>query len=229
MSGLFVSQPHFTFQVWPDLKRNQDSAGLREELLHPLTRSCFLLLFLGRLSLLAFPHLLGTCLPSLWSPLFPLHATALIALSLTKVRLSLTLTLSHLVLWTDGSVPFPFGKRGSGVLANCSLCGTEATLSFSAGPVCSSFFAKACAILHAFYCSQQHQQIYSLLVLTLTTCFLRLSLYLNLFVISGRKCLLFPPVLSGYNGSPDTRFFQETTRLMSWPTPSATRAFCNPL
>ena len=45
-----------------------------------------------------------------------------------------------LVLWTDGSVPFPLGKGGSGVLANCSLCGTEATLSFSAGPVCSSFF-----------------------------------------------------------------------------------------
>ena len=54
-----------------------------------------------------------------------------------------------LVLWTDGSVPFPFGKGSSGVLANCSLCGTEATLSFSAGPVCSSFSAEACAILHA--------------------------------------------------------------------------------
>ena len=36
------------------------------------------------------------------------------------------------MLWTDGSVPFPFGKGGSGVLANCSLRGTEATLSFSA-------------------------------------------------------------------------------------------------
>ena len=54
-----------------------------------------------------------------------------------------------LVLWTDGSVPFPFGKGGSGVLANCLLCGTEATLSFSAGPVCSSFSVEACAILHA--------------------------------------------------------------------------------
>ena len=54
-----------------------------------------------------------------------------------------------LVLWTDGSVPFPFSKGGSGVLANCSLCGTEAILSFSAGPVCSSFSADACAILHA--------------------------------------------------------------------------------
>ena len=34
---------------------------------------------------------------------------------------------------------------------------------------------------------------------------------------SGRNCLLFPPVLSDYNGSPDTRFSRGTTRLMSWP------------
>ena len=65
-----------------------------------------------------------------------------------------------LVLWTDGSVPFPFGKGGSGVLANCSLCGTEAILPFSAGPVCSSFSAKACAFLHALCWSQQHQQVW---------------------------------------------------------------------
>ena len=64
-----------------------------------------------------------------------------------------------LVLWTDGSVPFPFGKGGAGVLANCSLCGTEATLSFSAGPVCSSFSAEACTILHALCWSRQHQQV----------------------------------------------------------------------
>ena len=62
-----------------------------------------------------------------------------------------------LVLWTDGS--FPFGKGGSGFLANCPLCGTEATLSFSAGPVCSSFSAEACAILHALCWSRQHQQV----------------------------------------------------------------------
>ena len=64
-----------------------------------------------------------------------------------------------LVLWTDGSVPFPFGKGGSGVLANCSLCGTEATLSISAGPVCSSFSAEACAILHALCWSRQHHKV----------------------------------------------------------------------
>ena len=72
-----------------------------------------------------------------------------------------------LVLWTDGSVPFPFGKGSSGVLANCSLCGTEITLSFSTGPVCSSFSAEACAILHALCWSRQHQQVchFSLLLL----------------------------------------------------------------
>ena len=64
-----------------------------------------------------------------------------------------------LVLWTDGSVPFPFGKGGSGVLSNCSLSDTEATISFSAGPVCSSFSAEACAIVHALCWSRQHQQV----------------------------------------------------------------------
>ena len=64
-----------------------------------------------------------------------------------------------LVLWTDGSVPFPFCKGGSGVLSKCSLCGTEATLSFSAGPVCSSFSGEACAILHVLCWSRQHHKV----------------------------------------------------------------------
>ena len=71
------------------------------------------------------------------------------------------------VLWTDGSVPF--GNGGSGVLANCSICGTEATLSFSAGLVCSSFSAEACAILHALCWSRPHPKVYhfsSLLLLS---------------------------------------------------------------
>ena len=48
--------------------------------------------------MLAFPHLLGTCLPSLCSPPFPLHATVSIT-PLVKVRLSLTLSVSHLRIW----------------------------------------------------------------------------------------------------------------------------------
>ena len=46
---------------------------------------------------------------------------------------------------------------------------------------------------------------------------LHLSCYLKLCGRSGRNCLLFPPVLSGYNGSPDTRFSRGTTQLMSLP------------
>ena len=131
-----------------------------------------------------------------------------------------------LLLWTDGSVPFPFGKGGSGVLAICSLCGTEATLSFLAGPVCSSFSAEACAILHALCWSRQHQQVChfsSLLLLSdsrsvLTTLSSPSSfLYLKLCGRSGRNCLFSLLAISDYNGSPNTRFYQGTTRLMSWP------------
>ena len=52
---------------------------------------------------------------------------------------------------------FCFGKGGSGVLASCSLCGTETTL--SAGRECLSFSAKAYAILQALCWSRQHQQV----------------------------------------------------------------------
>ena len=67
--------------------------------MRPLTRSCFLLLVLGRLFLLA---LLGICLRSPWNPPFPLHALALIPLTLAKVRLSLILTLCPLMIWCSG-------------------------------------------------------------------------------------------------------------------------------
>ena len=46
---------------------------------------------------------------------------------------------------------------------------------------------------------------------------LHLSSYLKLCGRSGRNCLLSPPVLSDYNGSPDTRFSQGAMRPMSWP------------
>ena len=129
-----------------------------------------------------------------------------------------------LVLWTDGFVPFPFGKGGSGVLANCSLCGTEATLSFSAGPVRSSFSLKPAPFCTLF--AGLGNTIKSAIFLLFSSCLtlvlssppcplFRLSSYLKLGGRSGRNCFLFPPVLLGYNGSPDTRFSRETTRLMS--------------
>ena len=70
-----------------------------------------------------------------------------------------SLSSYDLVLWTESSVPFRFSKGGSGVLANCSFCGTETTLSFSTGPVCSSFSVEACTILQALCWSRQHQQV----------------------------------------------------------------------
>ena len=127
------------------------------------------------------------------------------------------------MLWTDVFVPFPFGKGDSGVLANYSLCGTEATLSLSASLVCLSFSAEACAILHALCCSRQHQQVCyfsSLLPLSdsrsvLPLCpLIRLSCCLKLSDRSGSNCLYSSSVLSGYNKSLDTRFFRETTQLM---------------
>ena len=59
----------------------------------------------------------------------------------------------------SGGVIIFVRQGGSGVLANCSLCSTEATHSFPADPVCSSFSAEACAILHALCWSRQHQQV----------------------------------------------------------------------
>ena len=127
--------------------------------MHPLTRSCFLLLVLRRLFLLAFSFLLGICLPSPWNPPFPLHALALIPLSLANVRPSPTLTLSPLMMWYSGQTAlflFLLAKADPAFLPTAL---SVATLSFSAGPVCSSFLAEACAILHALCWSRQHQQV----------------------------------------------------------------------
>ena len=136
-----------------------------------------------------------------------------------------SLSLYDLVLWTDGSVLFFFGNSGFGVFANCSFYGTQATLSFSAGPICSDISAEACALLQVLCWSRQHQQATSLLFLSYLTLalasplcpLLHLSFYFNLSGRSGRNCLFPPPVLSGYNGSSDTCFSRETTWLISWP------------
>ena len=102
MSGLFVSQPPFLFQVWPDSEWNQDSADRPGKLLRPLIHSYLLLYFQGRLFLLPLPFLLEICLPSLWIPPFPIHALAPIPLFLAKVWLSPTLTLSSFTIWYSG-------------------------------------------------------------------------------------------------------------------------------
>ena len=121
-----------------------------------------------------------------------------------------------LILWTDGFVPFVFGKGGSDELANCFLCGSEATLSFSAGPVCSSFRLKPAPFCTLFAgLGSTNKSAISLLLLSDSRSVL--SSYLKLCGRSGKNCSISSPVLSDYNGSPDTRFSRGTTRLMSRP------------
>ena len=132
-----------------------------------------------------------------------------------------------LVLWTDGSVLFPFGKSGSGVLVNCSLSvALRPLFSFrqaqyvpvfplKPAPFCTLFAGlgntnKSAIFLLFFSCLT--------LVLSSPPCpLLHLSFYLTLCGISGRNCLLSPLVQSGYNGSSDTGFSRGTTRLTSLP------------
>ena len=127
---------------------------------HPLTLSPIS----PRKVLLACPFeaFLGICLPSLWSPPFSAPCSrcdSLLSHQGAALAHPDSLPFYDLVISADGSVSLPFGKGGSGVLANCFLCGTEATLSFSAGPLCSSFSTEACAILHALCWSRQQEQV----------------------------------------------------------------------
>ena len=126
-----------------------------------------------------------------------------------------------LVLRTDGSVSFPFGKDGFGMLANCSLCGIEATLFFSAAPVCLNISARACAILHALCWSRQHQQVChfsSLLLLSDSRSVLATLFSPSSFLLPQSLSEVVFSLLQFYQATmgprpPDTRFFRTTTRL----------------
>ena len=143
-----------------------------------------------------------------------------------------SLSPHDLVLWTNGSVPFPFGKGGSGVLANCSLCGTEATLYFSAGPVC--FFPLKPAPLGTLFAGLGSTNksatsllffVYLTFVLPFPPCPLHLFFYFKLF---GRNCLL-SLVPSGYSGSRTLVSPGKRLGRRAGQTGSATCALSNPL
>ena len=129
-----------------------------------------------------------------------------------------------LVLWTEGCVPF--GKGGSGVIAKCFFCGTENILSFSVAQYVQVSPLKPAPFYMVFAglgstnkstISLLFSYYLTLVPFSLPCPHLYLSSYFNFCGRSGRNCLLSPPVLSDYNGSPDMRLCRETSRLASWP------------
>ena len=197
--------------------------------MRPLTRSCFLLFVLGRLFLLALPVLLEICFPSRSSPPFSLHAPALIPLTLAKVRLLPTLTLSSLMTWYSGQTAlflFLLARADPALLPTALSVALRPLFPFrqaqfvqvfplKPAPFCTLFAGLGKTIKFAIFFL-----FFSCLTLVLSSppCpLLHLSCYLKLCGRSGRNCLFSPPVLSGHNGSPDTRFSRGTTQLMSLP------------
>ena len=190
-------------------------------------RSCFLLLVLGRLFLLALPFLLGICLRSRSSPPFPLHALALIPPSLAKVRFSPTLTLSLLMIWCFEQTALfllLLVRAAAAFLPTALSVALRRLFPFRQAQYAQVFPLKPAPFctLYAGLGSTNKSAIsllfsyYLTLVLSSPPCpLLHLSSYLKLCDKSGRNCLLSPPVLSGYNGSLDTHFYRGTTRLMS--------------
>ena len=206
--------------------------------LRPLTRSCFLLLLLGRLLLHALPFLFEICLLSLWIPPFLLHAPAPISFSLAKVQLSLILTLFPLIIWYSGQTAlflFLLERAAPAFLPTAVSVALRLLFPFQQAQFVPVFPLKPALFctLFAGLGNTNKSAIFLLfsscltLVLSSPPCpLLHLSSYLKLCGKSGRNCLLFPPVLSGYNASPDTCFSRETTRLMSWP--DGKRYLCPP-
>ena len=150
-------------------------------------------------------------------------------LTLAKVRLSPILTLSPLIVWCFGQTAlflFLLAKAAPAFLPTALSVALTPLFPFrqvqyvqvfplKPAPFRTLFDGLSSTIKSAisFLCSY-----YLTLVLSSPPCpLLHLSSYLKLYGRSGRNCLLSPPVLSGYNGSPDTRFSRGTTRLMSLP------------
>ena len=90
------------------------------------------------------PH--GLQPTSLFPPSFPTaQATVQPDSSSASSRLS-SHPPSDIQVWTDGSVPSLFGPGGAGVYVTCSKCNTSNSLSFSTGPIASSFTAETFAL-----------------------------------------------------------------------------------
>ena len=181
------------------------------------------------------------------SPPFPLHALALIPLSLAKVRLSPILTLSPLMIWYSRQTAlFLFlSARAAPAFLPTALSVALRPLfpirqaqyvpvfPLKPAPLCTLFAGlgstnkSAISLLFSYYLT---------LVLSSLPCpLLHLSSYLKLCGRSGRNCLFSLPVLSGYNGSPEHSFLpgndtaDELARRGALLAPSATPCSLSPL
>ena len=140
-------------------------------------------------------------------------------LSLAKVRHSPTLTLSHLTIWCSGqTILFLL------FLAKTALASLPTALSMASRllfPFQRAQYAQVFPLKSAPFCT--------LMLVSAAPISLRLLFSFSLIwlcphqpvlssiSLTGTVLSLSPPVLSGYNGSPDTRFSRATMRLMSWP------------
>ena len=138
--------------------------------------------------------------------------------------LFISLTLNALLtIWCSGQTALflSLSQRRLGILANCSLCGIEATFPLQQAQYARVFLLKPAPSSTLFAgLGSTNKSAISLLHLSdsrsiLVTLFSPSSFLLPQSL--SETVFLSSPVPSGYNGSPDTRFFRMTTRLMSWP------------
>ena len=140
-----------------------------------------------------------------------LHAPALILLSLAKVRLSLTLTLSPLTIWSFGqTVLFLFLLTRAAFdkyLPSALSVALRPLFPFQQAQYAQVFPLKPAPFCRLFADLGSTNKSATSLFLLSDSRFLSplcpllyLSFYLNLFDRSGRNCLLFSPVLTDYNG-----------------------------
>ena len=136
--------------------------------------------------MLALSLLLDTRLPSLCNPALYSQCSSFDFPPFCKdaaLALLDCLPSHNLMISTDISVSFSFDKGSSGVFIHCSLYDTEATLSFSTGPIRSSFLLKPARLykLSADRGNTNKSVIFSLLLLSDSRSVLSSALPLSLW------------------------------------------------
>ena len=117
----------------------------------------------SREALLACPlFLLRIFLRSPWSPPFPPHALALIPLSLAKVWLSLTLTLSPVMIWYSGQTAlflFLLARAAPAFLPTALSVALRPLFPFRQAKCVHVFLLKSAPVCTLFCRSRRHQRV----------------------------------------------------------------------